>query len=342
MSVLERALGGPAIEGVAKATRRLSTFGVLVLLVLGILAAPRAAGGQPSTTIPRIGLLGDSSWEPLRQGLRDLGYVEGRNILFEDRRSEGRSERWPDLAAELVRLKVHIIVISGTPAALAAKRATTTIPIVMAVTGDPLSTGLVSSLAQPGGNVTGLMQLGAGLAAKRLELLREAVPNISRVAFLWNPANPDQKSHFNEAQAGARFLGVTLQSVEVRSGEQLERALTTMMADHPSALLMTGDLVHQLHIDWIVAFAAKNRLAVMYQLKENVASGGLMSYGPIRADLVRRAAVYVDKILKGAKPGELPVEQPMRFELAINMKTAKALGLTIPPSVLLRADQVIP
>ncbi len=304
----------------------------------GLLAAPLAAGAQP---IPRIGLLGDAPWEPLQQGLHDLGYEEGKNIVFENRRSEGRSERWPDLAAELVRLKVRLIVTVGTPATLAAKRATTTIPIVMAVTGDPLSTGLISSLAQPGGNVTGLTQLGAGLAAKRLELLKEAVPNLSRVAFLWNPANPDQKSHFNEAQAGAQSLGLTLQSVEVRSGEQLERAFATMMRERPSALLMTADTVHQLRIDWIVAFASKHRLPVMYQLKEHVERGGLMSYGPIRADLFRRAATYVDKILKGAKPADLPVEQPTKFELVINLKTAKALGLTIPQSLLLRADEVI-
>ena len=307
-------------------------------IILGVLAASLPAGAQ---AIPRIGLLGDSSWEPLRRGLRDLGYVEGKNVVFEDRRSGGRNERWPDLAAELVRLNVQVMVTSGTPATLAAKRATTTIPIVMAFTGNPLSTGLVASLAQPGGNVTGLMQLGAGLAAKRLELLREVLPNISRLAFLWNPANPDQQSHFNEARAGARSVGVTLQSVEVRSREQLERAFATMMQDRPGALLMTGDSVHQLSIDWIVAFASKNRLPVMYQLKENVERGGLISYGAVRADLVRRAAMYVDKILKGAKASELPVEQPTTFELVINLKTAKALGLTIPPSLLLRADQVI-
>lgn len=311
---------------------------LLVASGSALVLAPLAAGAQP---VPRIGLLGDLSWEPLRQGLRDLGYVEGKTIFFEERRSGGRNERWPDLAAELVRLKVRAIVTSGTPAALAAKRASTAIPIVMAVTGDPLSTGLVASLAHPGGNVTGLMQLGAGLAAKRLELLREVVPNISRVAFLWNPANPDQQSHFNEAQAGARALGLTLQSVDVRSGEQLDRAFATMVRDRPSALLMTGDAVHQLHIDWIIAFASKNRLPVMYQLSENVERGGLMAYGAIRADLVRRAAAYVDKILKGARPGELPVEQPTKFELTINLKTAKALGLTIPQSLLLRADQII-
>jgi len=303
-----------------------------------LLAAPLVAGAQ---AIPRIGLLGDLPWDPLRQGLRDLGYTEGKNVLFEDRRSGGRNERWPELAQELVRLKVQVIVTSGTPAALAAKRATTTIPIVMAVTGDPLSTGLVASLARPGGNVTGLTQLGAGLAAKRLELLKELIPSLSRLAFLWNPANPDQKSHFNEAQAGAQLLGVALQSVEVRGAEQLDRVFDAMLRERPSALLMTADAVHQLRIDWIIAFASKNRLPVMYQLKENVERGGLISYGAVHADLVRRAAIYVDKILKGAKPADLPVEQPTKFELVINLKTAKALGLAIPQSLLQRANEVI-
>ena len=309
-----------------------------LLLVLAFLLLPSAAGAQ---SVARVGLLGDQSWEPLRQGLRELGYVDGTGIVFEERRSGGRNERWPALATELVRQNVHVIVTAGSPAALAAKKATTTIPIVMAVTGDPLSTGLVTSLARPGGNVTGLMQLGAGLAAKRLELVKEVLPGISRLAFLWNPSNLDQKSHFDEARAGARALGLALQSVEVRNGEQLDPALEAMLREQPAGLLMTADAVHQLVIERIIAFAAKHRLPVMYQLKENVYRGGLMSYGPIRDDLVRRAATYVDKILKGAKPGDLPVEQPTRFELVINLKTAKALGLTIPQSLLLRADQVI-
>jgi len=195
-----------------------------------LLAAPlEAEAQQPSTTISRIGLLTDLAWEPLREGLRDLGYTEGKNIAFELRRSEGRSERWPALAAELVRLKVDVVVTQGTPATLAAKRATTTIPIVMVGTGDPLTTGLVASLPQPRGNVTGSTQLGAGLATKRLEILKETVPNLSRVAFLRNPANPDQKSHFHEVQTGARSLNVALQSAEARNREELEQALTAMM-----------------------------------------------------------------------------------------------------------------
>jgi ABC-type uncharacterized transport system substrate-binding protein len=314
-----------------------------LVLALALTLVPLAAEAQPSTTIPRIGLLAPdaTSWEPLRLGLRDLGYVEGKSIAFEERSSEARNERLADLASELVRLKVNIIVTRGTPETLAAKQATTTIPIVIAGAGDPVRSGLVSSLAHPGGNVTGLTVLGPGLAAKRLDLLKEAVPNMSRVAFLWNPANPDQKSSFNEVQAGARALGVTLQSVEARSREELEQALAMLKQSRPSALLMTADGVHQRYIGRIVAFTSETRLPAMYQLKEAVDRGGLMSYGASLPDLGRRAATYVDKILKGAKPADLPVEQPTIFELVVNMKTAKALGLTIPQSILLRTDQVI-
>jgi len=312
----------------------------LMTAVAGALAS-LAADAQPATTIWRIGLLTDFAWEPLRQGLRELGYVEGKDIVFELRRSHGRSDRWPALAAELVRLKVDVIVTQGTPGTLAAKQATTTIPIVMVAAGDPLTTGVVMSLARPGGNVTGSTQLGAGLAAKRLEILKDTLPKLSRVAFLWNPANPDQSSHFHEAQTGARFLNLTLQSAEARNREELELAFAVLMRERPSALLMTADSVHQRLIDDILAFAAKNRLPAMYQLKENVERGGLMSYGASTPDLLRRAATYVDKILKGTKPGDLPVEQPTKFELAINLKTAKALGLTIPPSLRARANYVI-
>jgi len=314
-----------------------------LVLALALTLVPLAAEAQPSTTIPRIGLLAPdaTSWEPLRLGLRDLGYVEGKSIAFEERSSEARNERLADLASELVRLKVNIIVTRGTPETLAAKQATTTIPIVIAGAGDPVRSGLVSSLAHPGGNVTGLTVLGPGLAAKRLDLLKEAVPNMSRVAFLWNPANPDQKSSFNEVQAGARALGVTLQSVEARSREELEQALAMLKQSRPSALLMTADGVHQRYIGRIVAFTSEARLPAMYQLKEAVDRGGLMSYGASLPNLGRLTASYVDKILKGAKPSDLPVEQPTKFELVINLKTAKTLGLTIPQSLLVRADEII-
>ena len=317
-------------------------IGLAVILALSLFLAPFAVKAQPPTTIPRIGLLADAAlWAFLKIGLRDLGYAEGKSIVLEERSSQEGNERFSDLASELVRLNVNIIVTWGTPATLAAKQATTTIPIVMASAGDPVRSGLVTSLAHPGGNVTGLTVLGAGLAAKRLELLKEAVPNMAHVALLWNPANPDQKSSFDELHAGARALGVTLQSVEARSREELEHAFAAMKQSHPSALLMTADGVHQRYIGRIVAFTSEARLPAMYQLKEAVDRGGLMSYGASLPDLGRRAAVYVDKILKGAKPADLPVEQPTKFELVINLKTAKALGLTIPQSLLVRADEVI-
>jgi len=267
--------------------------------------------------------------------------VEGKSIVLEVRSSQGRNERFPDLVSELLRRDVNVIVAWGTPATLAAKQATQITPIVMAHVGDPVRSGLVQSLAHPGGNVTGVTALGPGVAAKRLELLKETVPNVSRIAFLWNPGNPDQKASFNEVQTGARALGVTVQSVEARSLEELERSLAVLKHNRPSALLMTADNLHHHHIGRIVAFASEARLPVMYQLREGVDRGGLMSYGASVPDLSRRAATYVDRILKGAKPADLPVEQPTKFELVINLKTAKALGLTIPPSLLLRADQVI-
>src|SRR6266536_5548254 len=314
----------------------------IVFLWGSVIVRPFSAMAEQSGRFPRIGLLGEAtSWEPLRQSLRNLGYVEGRTITLESREAEGRSERWPDLAAELVRLNVDIIVTWGTPATLAARKETGTIPIVMVGIGAPLQTGLISSLSRPGGNVTGLSQLGAELAPKRLELLKEILPKLSDLVFLWNPANPDQKFHFDEVQAGARSLGLTVKSIEVRNHEELERALVRMTRELPSALLMTADRVHQREADRIIAFAAKYRVPAMYQLKENVIHGGLMSYGADLPELERRAGVYVDKILKGAKPADLPVEQPTKFELVINLKTAKALGLTVPPSLLARADEVI-
>jgi ABC-type uncharacterized transport system substrate-binding protein len=241
----------------------------------------------------------------------------------------------------LVRLKVDVLVTLGTPATLAAKQATLTIPIVMIGVGDPQRTGLVASLAHPGGNITGLTILGPELAAKRLQLLKEVVPNVSRVAFLWNPGNSGTAVNFENVQAGARALGVAVQSIQVRSPTELENALAAMMRERPDAFMMTADPMHLLHAARIIDFVNKRRLPAMYQVKENAVAGGLMSYGPHRPDLFRRAATYVDKILKGVKPGDLPVEEPRRVELVINLKIAKALGLTIPQSVLLRADEVI-
>ena len=319
----------------------------LLTSLAGVLAAPLAAVAQQPGKVYRIGLLGTDSTQqetqlgPLRTGLRELGYVERKNIVIDYRWAEGKYDRFPDLAAELVRLQVDVIVTGGTPATQAAMHATKTISIVMMATGDPVRTGLVASLARPGGNVTGTTQLGAEIAGKRLQILKDTVPNRARVAFLRNPASAAHAPYFNDLQAAARGLRLTLHPVEVRESYEFEAAFAAMMRERPDALIVTGDAVHQLRQVWIVDFAAKRRLPVLYQLKEYVEAGGLMSYGASIADNYRRAATYVDKILKGAKPADLPVEQPTRFELVINMKTARALGLTIPQSILLRADQVI-
>jgi putative ABC transport system substrate-binding protein len=272
--------------------------------------------------------------------LRELGYVEGGSIVIEYRFAEGKLERLSDLAAELVRLKVDVLVAAGgTPAASAAKRATTMIPIVMTNIGDPVAVGLVASLARPGWNVTGLSLLGPDTAGKRLELLKEVVPALSRVAVLWNPANPSHALHLKETLAAARALGVQVQSLEARGPEDFETAFKA--ARGAGGILALGDPVYRLHRAAIIDLARRNRLPAIYEFRQYVAAGGLMSYGASLNDLYRRAAYYVDRILKGAKPADLPVEQPTKFELVVNMKTAKALGLTIPHSVLIRADQVI-
>jgi putative tryptophan/tyrosine transport system substrate-binding protein len=324
----------------------LGIVGIIVTLALGLLSAPLTADAQTPAKIPRIGIIGDwpensPNWGVFRKGLRDLGYVEGQNIAIEWRFTEGKLDRVADAATELARLKVDIILTAGTPAARAAMQATTTIPIIMVSVGDPLRAGLVASLAQPGGNVTGSTLLGPELSPKRLQLLKETLPTVSRVAFLWNPTNPANVLHFEDIQAGARALGVTLHSVEVSSPNEFKSAFAAMMRERPDALIMTADAMHQLHIGQIIDFAAENRLPVMSNVKENVVAGALMSYGASQPELFRRAALYVDKIVKGAKPGDLPVQQPMKFELVINLKTAKALGLTIPQTLLFQADEVI-
>ena len=277
-----------------------------------------------------------------RQGLRELGWIEGQNLVIEHRFAEGRAERFPDLAAALVRLRVDVIVTSsGEPAILAAKRATTTTPIVMAISGDPVETGLVASLARPGGNVTGLTILATEVAGKRLELLKEAVPRASRVAVLWNAAYPGKAFELRETQAAARVLGVSLWPVEVREPNDLPGAFSAIARAGPDALITFADPLTNTERRRIVDFAVRNRLPMISAVRPFADEGGLMTYGPNIADMCRRAATYVDKILKGAKPADLPVEQPTKFDLVINLKTAKALGLTIPPSVLLRADRVI-
>ena len=315
---------------------------LVVTLALGLLLAPLSADADQPLRIPVIGIIEyEPSWQPFLQALRELGYVEGRNITIERRSGAGAPDRLATVAAELVRLKVDILVTLGTPATRAAKQATQTIPIVMIAVADPRQTGLVTSFARPGGNITGLTILGPELAAKRLQLLKEVVPGVSRVAFLWNPANPGTAVNLENVQAGARALKVAVQSVAVRSPTELESAFAAMMKERPDAFMMTADPMHLLHTNWIVDFVNRSRLPAVYQVRESVVAGGLMSYGTSRADLFRRAATYVDKMLKGAKPADLPIEEPTQFQLVVNLKTAKALGLTVPRSLLLRADEVI-
>jgi putative ABC transport system substrate-binding protein len=321
------------------------------LVALGfvvMLAAPLAAEAQPAAKIPRIGLLSPFSpsdtalWhQAFRQGLRDLGWVEGKTISIEYRYAEGRRDRLPDLAADLVRLKVDIIFADTTSAALAAKNATRAIPIVLASGSDTVASGLVNSLARPGGNITGLDQIAPELGGKRLELLKEIVPILSRVAVLWNPQNPASTLNWKELQLPARQLGIQLHSLEVRSPTGFDKAFEAATRARAGALAIMPDPVFVTNLKRIADLAAKSRLPAIFHLREFVDAGGLVAYGPDRSDLFRRAATYVDKILKGARPADLPVEQPTKFELVINLKTAKALGLTIPPSLLQRADQVI-
>ena len=322
---------------------------LLVALALGILAAPLAPDGQQASKVPRIGYLefgsaapGTPHLEAFRQGLRDLGWVEGQNIAIEVRYAEGKHDRLPELAAELVRLKVDVIFASTTPAALAAKQATTTIPIVIGFVADPVGSELVASLARPGGNITGWTHLaGMELNAKRLELLKAAVPGAARIGALWNPANPIHGPGLKEVEAAARALKVQLHPVGVQDPKELESALSAMARERVQALTVPPDGMFLAHRARIIDLVAKHRIPTMYGVRELAEAGGLMAYGVNLPDQYRRGATYVDKILKGAKPADLPVEQPTKFELVINLKTAKALGLTIPRSVLIRADQVL-
>jgi putative ABC transport system substrate-binding protein len=277
-----------------------------------------------------------------REELRNLGYLEGKNILFEYRFAEGKIDRLPDIAAELVRLKVDILVAAGGTAARAAKNATKTIPIVMVGVGvDPVATGLVESLARPGGNVTGFTLLAVETSSKRPELLKEAVPKLIRMAVLYNPAEQGNLTEVNQVQTVARPLGLTIQSWEVRGTDDFESVFAAMGKQRPDGVYVAGGPLMNANERRIVGFALKSRLPSVYDRNEAVEAGGLISYGTDRLHQYRRAAIYVDKILKGAKAGDLPVERPTKFELVINLKTAKQIGLTIPPNVLVRADKVI-
>jgi putative ABC transport system substrate-binding protein len=312
----------------------------------GLLAAPLAAWAQQVGKIYRIGILetipaaqNAAKLDGLRKGLRDLGYVEGRNLIIEYRSADGRAERFPDLASELVRLKVDLIVTRGTPAARAAKNATGTIPVVMAAMGEPLA--VVASLAHPGGNITGVTTFSTELTGKRIELLKEVVPNLSRVALLHNMGNPVGPPEWEETKTAARSLGVQAELLDVRSRDDLGRAFELAVRQHVDALVIGIDGLTQMHQQTIVDLVARNRLPAVYPDRAFVDAGGLIAYAVNYPDLYFRAAGLIDKIFKGAKPADLPVEQPTKFELVINLKTAKTLGLKIPQSVLLRADEVI-
>ena len=308
-----------------------------------ILAAPLAADAEQAGKVYRIGILESSPlWEPFHQRLRELGYIEGQNLVVEKRRvTEGKPEQISVMARQLVEMKVEVIATAGAVATGAAKRATTSIPIVMIAGGDPVGIGLVQSLARPGGNVTGSSVLGPETAMKRLGLLKDLMPRLSKFALLWNASNPANRIYERDTGSAARSLNVTMQSVPVTHPGELEQAFAVIERERPNAMIVSGDLILQVHMGRVIDFARRTQLPVMYQNPEQAKSGGLLAYGANFAELFRRGADYTDRILKGAKPSELPVEQPTKFELVINLKTAKALGLTIPPSLLLRADQVI-
>jgi len=323
-------------------------IGFTLTLALGILLGPLAAQAQQTGKPYRIGFLGNSTAAleanlvgPFRAGLRDLGYVEGRNVLIEYRWTEGKYERFPALIGDLVALKVDVIVTAGTPATLAVKKATTSIPLVMVAVGDPVGTGIVPSLSRPGGNITGLTSISTEMDGKRLELLREVIPNVSHIAVLWNAASPLQVLAEKQTRAAAQVLRMNVLSLGVRTMEEIEGAFAAIVRERPGALLVLADRLFLHHRARIMDFAARHRLPGVHAYRELVEAGGLMSFGPSYADMHRRAAYFVDRILKGAKPADLPVERPATFELVINLKAAKALGLTIPQSVLLRATEVI-
>jgi len=318
------------------------------VLAGGAFASLHDAKAQQPAKVWRIGFLASSARPPdgappatLRQALQELGYVDGTSISYVGRWAEVKRDRLPGLAAEMVGLKVDLIVAFGAPAAEAAKEATSTIPIVIVNAGDPVGIGLIASLARPGGNVSGISDQATELSAKRLELLKEAMPNASSIAVLWNAGDRAMTLRYREIEKAARVLGVTIRPLGVREPDDFDVAFTAMTRERPDALLLITDALTNLNRTRVLDFAAAHRVPAMYEFGSLVREGGLISYGPDLGDSYRRAAVYIDRILKGAKPSELPVEQPNRYYLLVNLKTAKALGLTIPQSLLLRADEVI-
>jgi putative ABC transport system substrate-binding protein len=318
----------------------------LITLALSLLVAPLAAHAQQPSKVPRVGVLAerspaDPSLAAFRQGLRELGWVEGQNLLIEYRYAHGEVDQFPTLVAELLDLNVDVLVVAGTVAAQAAKARTSTVPIVFTVPGDPVGAGLVASLARPGGNATGLSSLVADLSGKHLEFLKTAVPQVARVAVLYNPVNPSSVRAVHETREAAWALAVELHVVEVRQPHELASAFAALTVWRAEALLTISDPVFGPRLAELAQMAATHRLPAIYVTRAFAEVGGLLAYGPSWADNFRRAATYVDKVLKGAKPADLPVEQPMKFELVINLKTAQALGLTIPPTLLFQADEVI-
>src|SRR5262245_28776647 len=302
----------------------------------------RRARAQQQEKMPRIGIIDDAPmWQPFRQALRELGYVEGQNIAYEYRYGEGAPDRLATVAAELVRRPVDLIATYGTPATYAAKEATATIPIVMIGVGDPVRSGLVASLARPGGNITGNTVLSPDLGPKRLQILREVIANVTRVVYLANPDNASNVAALAETRIAASTAGTFLIPVEVRAVGDFDPAFAAIMREQPDAILVSNDPFHQLHVGRIIEFLAKNRLPAMFQSKESVAAGGFIAYGPNLPDLFRRGAGYVHRILQGTKPADLPVELPAKFDLAVNLKTAKRLGLELTPTFIARADEVI-
>lgn len=322
---------------------------VFVALFCGsVVVAPWMAAAQDAGQLPRIGFLGNSTEAleanlvgPFREGLRDLGYVDRENVEIVYRWAEGDYERLPALIAELIAEDVDVIVTAGTPATLAVKEATSSIPVVMVAVGDPVGTSIVPSLSQPGGNITGLTSISPELDGKRLELLREVTPDVSHVAVLWNSSSPLQVIAEERTRAAAEVLEMEVLSLGVQTEEEIEEALTRVVAEQPDALLVLADRLFLHHRDRLMGFAREHGLPGVHAYRELVEAGGLMSFGPSYSFMHRQAATYVDKILKGANPGDLPVERPAKFVLVVNIETAEALGIAIPPSVLLRADEVI-
>ena len=320
---------------------------VYLFLIIAVLGGSATAGAQPSTEAIRVGVLSagvarlSPTVQAFRDGLKDLGYIEGRNVILEQRYAEGKLDRLRDLVAELVHLKVAVIVTTSSQATHAAQQATRTIPIVMALGGDPVAAGFVASLASPGGNITGLTNLSQDLSGKRVELLKETIPKLSRVTVLYDPTVVGPATQLRKTETTARGLGLKLQTVEVRAPSDFEKAFQAAKANKAQALTVFPSSLLNNHAAATASLAVKYKLPAIYAIRESAEAGGLMSYGPSYPDMGRRAAVYVDKILKGTEPSDLPVEQPMKFEFVINLNAAKQIGLTIPPNVLVRAEKVI-